>query len=77
MGGMEREGMVSLHDAPGLYHVDRRTLDRWIAAGRLASHKFPRDKRTYVRREELEAVMQAEPAPRGRLGNWRRIEEVQ
>lgn len=71
---MEREGIeyVSVNDA-AQYGIAASTLWVWLRADRLPSYKFSHDKHTYVKRSELEAILNEEPKPGpGRPGRWRR-----
>lgn len=76
---MEKErDVVSLKEAQTVYGMARSTLDRWIAEGRLTPVKFPRDRLTYVRREDLERLLaesKESPPGRGRPGHWRKSTE--
>ena len=58
---------VAAKQAPEEYPVSRRTLDFWMRDGKLTPHKFPRDQRTYLQREELAArLAEARTERRGR-----------
>lgn len=71
----EREGMIALVDVAQVYGLARRTVERWVEHGRLNAHKYQRDKRTYVKRADLEREIAKEPPARGRPGGWRKGKE--
>lgn len=63
--------MIPIRDVTTAYLIGRRTVERWVKAGRLPTYRFPLDRITYVSREELEREMRKEPARVGKLGRWR------
>ena len=71
MSAEDREGYISLHEAAEQYRVGYSTIWSWISADRLPTYKFHRDRRTYVKCEELEALLH-DPQRTGRPGGWRK-----
>lgn len=59
------EEMVSLDTGAAEYAVPVRTLWQLVISDRLPSYKFPRDRKTYVKRSELETALANRPK-RGR-----------
>lgn len=64
--------MITIKEATERYGVPRRTLDEWGNAGRLPTHKFPRDRKTYILPEDIERILAEEPPTRGRPARWRK-----
>lgn len=56
--------LIPVRQAANEFHVDRTTLHRHIRAGRLHAYRRPMDRRTYVDREELHALLTFRPVPR-------------
>lgn len=53
--------LLPLREAAGEFGVDRTTLHRHVRAGRLRAFRRPMDRRTYVDREELRALLMFRP----------------
>jgi excisionase family DNA binding protein len=49
--------LTSIEDAAAEFGIHRTTLFRWIAEGRLKSHRSIGDRRTYVHRAELQQLV--------------------
>lgn len=52
---------VPIDEAVQATGISRATLDRWIAAERIRSQKYPRDRRTYVELGEIAAAARTAP----------------
>jgi ubiquinone/menaquinone biosynthesis C-methylase UbiE len=64
VSGQRPRALIAVRQAAIDYNIDRTTLHRHLRTGQLRSHHRPRDRRTYVDVDELEALFTVGRAPR-------------
>jgi hypothetical protein len=70
-GNISREDLIWIEDAVRAYDRSRRWLQDQVTAGRLTGYSIEGDKKMYLSRSELEALLAPRPIERkddGRAG---------
>jgi excisionase family DNA binding protein len=63
-------GFVTLQQVADLFHVDVRSVHRWITAGRFPTYKPGKER--LVKQDDLDAFIESVKDAPGRRGSWPR-----